>query len=154
MGITLIFGLGFYCPEYSRGYPRDKALACFGGSSQPRISSVVILPGFATRLCRADPYRHQAIRLGRVYDVTMLTAHNLREPLPPHRLASGLGAVYTPTMRFGSCLFNLYAEYIMRNAGLEETQAGIKIARRNVNNLIYANDTTLWQKVKRNSKAS
>ena len=48
------------------------------------------------------------------------------------------------------CLFNLYAEYIMRNAGLEEAQAGIKIARRNINNLRYADDTTLWQKVKRN----
>ena len=41
------------------------------------------------------------------------------------------------------CLFNLYAEYIMRNAGLEEAQAGIKIAERNVNNLRYADDTTL-----------
>ena len=41
------------------------------------------------------------------------------------------------------CLFNFYAEYIMRNAGLEEVQAGIKIAGRNVNNLRYANDTTL-----------
>ena len=41
------------------------------------------------------------------------------------------------------CLFNLYAEYIMRNTGLEETQAGIKIARRNINNLRYADDTTL-----------
>ena len=41
------------------------------------------------------------------------------------------------------CLFNFYAEYIMRNAGLEETQAGIKIARRNINNLRYADDTTL-----------
>ena len=41
------------------------------------------------------------------------------------------------------CLFNLYAEYIMRNAGLEETQAGIKIAGRNINNLRYADDTTL-----------
>ena len=41
------------------------------------------------------------------------------------------------------CLFNLYAEYIMRNAGLEETQAGIKTARRNINNLRYADDTTL-----------
>ena len=40
-------------------------------------------------------------------------------------------------------LFNLYAEYIMRNAGLEETQAGIKIARRNINNLKYADDTIL-----------
>ena len=41
------------------------------------------------------------------------------------------------------CLFNFYAEYIMRNAGLEETQAGIKIARRNFNNLRYTDDTTL-----------
>ena len=40
-------------------------------------------------------------------------------------------------------LFNFYAEYIMRNAGLDETQAGIKIARRNINNLRYADDTTL-----------
>ena len=48
------------------------------------------------------------------------------------------------------CLFNLYAEYIMRNAGLDEAQPGIKIVRRNINNLRYADDTTLWQKVKRN----
>ena len=41
------------------------------------------------------------------------------------------------------CLFNLYAEYIMRNAGLEEVKAGIKIAGRNINNLRYADDTTL-----------
>ena len=41
------------------------------------------------------------------------------------------------------CLFNLFAEYIMRNSGLDEAQAGIKIARRNINNLRYADDTTL-----------
>ena len=62
--------------------------------------------------------------------------------------------VYTPTSnaeeaeveRFYEdlpCIFNLYAEYIMRNAGLEEAQAGIKIAGRNINNLRYADDTTL-----------
>ena len=44
-----------------------------------------------------------------------------------------------------SCLFNLYAEYIMRNAGLEKAQAGIKIARRNSSNLRYADDTTLME---------
>ena len=44
---------------------------------------------------------------------------------------------------FSPCLFNLYAEYIMRNAVLEESQAGIKIAGRNINNLRYADDTTL-----------
>ena len=42
-----------------------------------------------------------------------------------------------------SCLFNLYAEYIMRNAGLDEAQTGIKVARRNINNLRYADDITL-----------
>ena len=41
------------------------------------------------------------------------------------------------------CLFNLYAEYIMRNAGLDEAQAGVKIAGRNINNLRYADDTSL-----------
>ena len=41
------------------------------------------------------------------------------------------------------CLFNLYTEYIMRNAGLDDSQAGIKIARRNINNLRYADDTTV-----------
>ena len=45
--------------------------------------------------------------------------------------------------RLSPCLFNLYAEYIMRNAGLEEIQAGIKIAGRNINNLRYAHDTTV-----------
>ena len=46
------------------------------------------------------------------------------------------------------CLFNLYAEYIMRNAGLDEAQAGIKIARRNINNLRYADDTILMAEEK------
>ena len=51
------------------------------------------------------------------------------------------------------CLFNLYAEYVMRNAGLEETQAGIKIARRNINNLRYADDTTLMAESKEERKS-
>ena len=46
------------------------------------------------------------------------------------------------------CLFNFYAEYIMRNAGLEETQTGIKIAWRNINNLRYADDTTILAEIK------
>ena len=63
--------------------------------------------------------------------------NKLREKNP--NLIKGVhqGCILSP------CLFNLYAEYIMRNAGLEETQAGIKIARRNINNLRYADDTTL-----------
>ena len=51
-------------------------------------------------------------------------------------------------------LFNLYAEYIMRNAGLEETQAGIKIARGNINNLRYADDTTLMAEGEEELKVS
>ena len=64
----------------------------------------------------------------------------------------GQGCIFSP------CLFNLYAEHIMRNAGLDEAQAGIKIVGRNINNLRYADDTTLmaeneelknlWMKVK------
>ena len=50
-------------------------------------------------------------------------------------------------------LFNLYAEYIMRNAGLDEAQAGIKIARRNINNLRYADDTTLMAEHKEELKS-
>ena len=52
------------------------------------------------------------------------------------------------------CLFNFYAEYIMRNSGLEEAQTGIKIAGRNVNNLRYANDTTLMVESEEELKAS
>ena len=51
------------------------------------------------------------------------------------------------------CLFNLYAEYIMRNAGLEEAQAGIKISRRNIYNLRYADDTTLMAESEKELKS-
>ena len=51
------------------------------------------------------------------------------------------------------CLFNLYAEYIMRNTGLEEAQAGIKIAGRNINNLRYADDTTLMAESEKELKS-
>ena len=51
------------------------------------------------------------------------------------------------------CLFNLYAEYIIRNAGLEEAKAGIKIARRNINNLRYPDDTTLMAESEKELKS-
>ena len=54
-----------------------------------------------------------------------------------HWFQTGKGCILSP------CLFNSYAEHILRNAGLDEAQAGIKTARRNINNLIYADDTTL-----------
>ena len=62
------------------------------------------------------------------------------------KIEKGVRQVYI----LSPCLFNLYAEYLMRNAGMGETQAGIKIAGKNINNLRYTDDPTLLQKVKRN----
>ena len=69
-------------------------------------------------------------------EATVRTGH---ETMDWFKIGKGVrqGCILSP------CLFNLYAEYIMRNAGLEETQAGIKIAGRNINNLRYADDITL-----------
>ena len=69
-------------------------------------------------------------------EATVRTARGTRDWL---QIGKGVhqGCILSP------CLFSLYAEYIMRNAGLEEAQAGIKIAERNINNLRYADDTTL-----------
>ena len=59
------------------------------------------------------------------------------------KTGSKLGKVYIKAVYWSLCLFNLHAEYIMQNARLDESQAGIKIAGRNINNLRYADDTTL-----------
>ena len=69
-------------------------------------------------------------------EATVRTVHGTTDWL---QIGKGVcqGCILSP------CLFNLYAEYIVRNAGLEEAQAGIKIARRNMNNLRYADDNTL-----------
>ena len=63
------------------------------------------------------------------------------------RKGIGQGYILSP------CLFNLYAEYIMRNTGLDEAQAGTKMARRNINNLRYADDTTLMAESKEELKS-
>ena len=69
-------------------------------------------------------------------EATVRTGHGTKDWF---QIGKGIrqGCILSP------CLFNLYAEYIMKNAGLNEAQAGIKIARRNINNLRYADDTTL-----------
>ena len=69
-------------------------------------------------------------------EVTVRTGHGTTHWL---QIGKGIcqGCILSP------CLFNLYAEYIMRNTGLDEAQAGIKIARRNINSLRYPDDTTL-----------
>ena len=76
-------------------------------------------------------------------EATVRTGHGTRDWL---QIGKGVrqGCILSP------CLFNLYAENFMRNAGLEETQAGIKIARRNINNLRYADDTTLMAESEEN----
>ena len=82
---------------------------------------------------------HLACLLRNLYagqEVTVRTGHGT---IDWFQIEKGVcqGCIMSP------CLFNFYAEYIMRNAGLEETQAGIKIARRNINHLSYADDITL-----------
>ena len=67
--------------------------------------------------------------------------------------SSKLGKEYVKASILSPCLFNLYAEYIMRNARLDEAQAGVKIARRNINNLRYADDTTLTAENKEDLKS-
>ena len=69
-------------------------------------------------------------------DATVRTGHGTTDWFQIGK-GIGQGCILSP------CLFNLYAEYIMRNAGLEETQAGINIAGRNINNLRYTDDTTV-----------
>ena len=68
-------------------------------------------------------------------------------------IGSKLGKEYDTAVYFHPTYFYLYAEYIMRNAGLDEAQAGIKIARRNINNLRYADDTILMTENKEELKS-
>ena len=70
------------------------------------------------------------------------------EPDMEQQTSSRLGKEYVKAVLLSPCLFNLCAEYIMRNAGLDEAQAGVKIARRNINNHRYADDNTLMAESK------
>ena len=93
---------------------------------------------FMVRKKRYYPTDHLTCLLRNLYagqEATVRTGHGTTG----FQIGKGVhqGCILSP------CLFNLYAEYIMRNAGLEEVQAGIKIAGRNINNLRYADDTTL-----------
>ena len=86
------------------------------------------LPDLVPLICWSPPlYNHKGSDLGHTW---MANGFQIGKGVHP-------GCILSP------CLFKLYAEYIMRNAGLDEAQAGIKIARRNINNLRYADDTTL-----------
>ena len=80
--------------------------------------------------------------LRKLYAGQEATVRTVHRPTDWFQIGKGVrqGCILSP------CLFNLYAEYIMRNTGLEEAQAGIKIAGKNINNLRYADDTTLLAK--------
>ena len=89
--------------------------------------------------------RHLTCLLRNLYagqEATVRTGHRTQTGSKQEKVCQG--CILSP------CLFTLYAEYIMTNAGLEEAQGGIKIAGRNINNLRYADDTILTQKVKKN----
>ena len=104
-----------------------KAFDCVDHNKLWKILKEMGIPDYLTCLLR-HLYADQ--------EATVRTGHGTRDWFQiGKRICQG--CILSP------CLFNLYAEYIMRNAGLEEAQAGIKIARRNINNLRYADDTTL-----------
>ena len=104
-----------------------KAFACVDHNKLWKILKEMGIPDHLTCLLR---------NLYAVQEATVRTRHGTMDWL---QIRKGVhqGCILSP------CLFNLYAEYIMRNAGLDEAQAGIKIAGRNINNLRYADDTTL-----------
>ena len=129
------------------------------------------LPTFTGSSKKQESYRKPSTSALLIMPLTVWITTNwkiLKEMGIPEHLTCLLGNLYAgqeATVRTGhgttnwfqigkgvhqGCLFNLYAEFIMRNAGLGEGQAGIKIARRNINNLRYADNTALWQKEKTN----
>ena len=83
--------------------------------------------------------------LKNLYEGQEATVRSRHETMDWFQIGKGVCQDYILSL----CLFNLYAEYIMRNTSLDEAEAGIKIARRKINNLRYADDTTLWQKAKK-----
>ena len=109
------------------GVDYAKAFDCVNHNKLWKILKAMGIPDHLTRLLR-NLYAGQ--------DVTARTGHGTTDWL---HIGKGVhqGCILSP------CLFNSYAEHIMQNAGLDEAQAGIKIARRNINNLRYADDTTL-----------
>ena len=104
-----------------------KAFDCVDDNKLWKILRQMEIPDHLTCLLR-NLYAGQEATVGTGHGTT--DCYQTEKGVPP-------GCILSP------CLFNLYAEYIMRNAGLEEAQAGIKIAGRNVNNLRYTDDTTL-----------
>ena len=116
----------------------NKAFDCVDHNKLWKILREMGIPDHLTCLLR-NLYAGQ--------EVTVRTGHGT---IDWFQIGKGVcqGCILSP------CLFNFYAEYIMRNAGLEETQAGIKIAERSINNLRYADDITLMAESEKELKAS
>ena len=111
-----------------------KAFDCVDYNKLWKILKEMRIPDYLTCVLR-NLYAGQ--------EATVRTGHGTTDCFQMGR-GVGQGCILSP------CLFNLYAEYITRNAGLEEAQAGIKIAGRNINNLRYELTPPLWQKAKKN----
>ena len=111
-----------------------KAFDCVDHNILRKILKQMGIPDYLTYLLR-NLYAGQ--------EATVRTGHGTTDWF---QIGKGVhqGCIFSP------CLFNLYAEYIIRNAGLDEAQARIKTARRNINNLRYADNITLMQKAKKN----
>ena len=109
-----------------------KVFDCMGHNKLWKILKEIGIPDHLTCLLR-HLYAGQ--------EATVRTGHGTIDWLQ-------IGKGVSQSCILSPCLFNLYAEYIMKNARLDEAQAGIKIARRNINNLRYADDNTQWQKAK------
>ena len=106
--------------------------------TRPKLLTVWITSGIVKILKEMGLSDHLTCLLRNLYarqEATVRTGHGTTDWLQTGKEVCQ-GCILSP------CLFNLYAEYIMRNAGLDEAQAGIKIGRRNINNLRYADDTT------------
>ena len=112
--------------------PNRQKYTCSFGSSKRILKDIKRIKDHLTCLLR-NLYAGQ--------EPTVRTGHGTTEWF---QIGKGVrqGCILSP------CLFNLHAEYIMRNAGLEEAQAGIKIARKNISNFRYADDTTITAEMK------
>ena len=121
----------FYFNDYA------KAFDCVDQNTLWKILQEMGIPDHLTRLLR---------NLYAVQEATVRTGHETTD-------WSQTGKGVHQVCILSPCLFNLYTEYIMWNAGLEKAQAGIKIAGRNINNLKYADDTTLMAEIKEELKS-
>ena len=111
-----------------------KAFECVAHNKLWKILKVMVISNHLNCLLR---------NLYTDWETTVRTRHETMDWFKTGKRV-GQGCILSP------CLFNFYAEYIMQNAGLDEAQAGIKIARRNINNLKYTDYSPLWQKAKKN----